>query len=85
LGEREAAETWEANAMNKQESMIGVVRPEELYTLEALKGRVGIRDSTLRAARRAGLKVYYRHGRGFILGRDWISHVCSPPEIRENQ
>jgi hypothetical protein len=66
--------------MNKQESLIGVIRPDELYTLEALKVRMGIRDATLRAARRAGLKVHYRHGRGFVHGRDWISYVCLPSD-----
>jgi len=56
----------------------GVINPEELYTLDALKRRLGIRDATLRAARRAGLQVYYKHGRGFVYGRDWIKYVCSP-------
>ena len=59
----------------------GVINPEELYTLDALKRRLSIRDATLRAARRAGLKVYYRHGRGFVYGRDWINYVCSPASL----
>lgn len=65
-------------AKEKQEELLGVINPEELYTLEALKRRLGIRDATLRSARRAGLPVYYKHGRGFIQGRDWIAYVCSP-------
>ena len=60
------------------------IRPEELYTLEALKNRLGIRDATLRSARRAGLPVHYKHGRGFVRGADWINYVCkAEPQIPE--
>lgn len=55
----------------------GVINPEELYTLAAFKRRLGVADATLRAARRAGLKVHYLHKQGFILGRDWIEYVVS--------
>ncbi len=55
----------------------GVVDPRLLYTLDALKRHIGIKDSTLRAARRAGLQVYYVHGRGYVLGREWIRYVRS--------
>lgn len=55
----------------------GVINPHELYTLRAFKRRLGISDSTLRAARRAGLKVSYLHKQGFILGSDWIEYVLS--------
>jgi hypothetical protein len=64
--------------MQAQGELWGVVIPDELYTLDALKRRLGIRDATLRAARRAGLQVYYKHGRGFVYGRDWIKYVCTP-------
>ena len=64
--------------MVHSEDQAGIVRADELYTLEALKKRLGIKDSTLRAARRAGLRVHYKHGRGFVHGRDWIAYVCSP-------
>ena len=53
----------------------GVVRPDELYTLNELKHRLGITDSTLRAARRGGLRVYYRHKHAYVYGRDWIEYV----------
>lgn len=66
--------------MTKQEELSGVICPDELYTLEALKRRLGIRDATLRAARRAGLCVYYKHGRGFVRGEDWIAYICNPDE-----
>ena len=44
--------------MSVQNELRGVVAADELYTLDALKRRVGIQDATLRAARRAGLQVY---------------------------
>lgn len=66
--------------MAKQEEILGIIRPNELYTLEALKRCLGIKDATLRAARRAGLQVHYKHGRGFVKGRDWIAYVCAPIE-----
>ena len=58
----------------------GVINPDALYTLEAIKRHLGIRDATLRAARRAGLQVHYKHGRGFVYGRDWIDCVRSTGE-----
>lgn len=64
--------------MQMQGELRGVIIAHELYTLEALKRRVGIRDAALRAARRAGLQVYYKHRRGFVYGRDWIKYVCAP-------
>ncbi|HWG41300.1 MAG TPA: hypothetical protein VN688_00835 [Gemmataceae bacterium] len=53
----------------------GVIRPEELYTLEEFKHRLGISNSTLRAARRSGLRVHYKHKQGYIYGRDWIDYI----------
>lgn len=55
----------------------GVINPEELYTLRTFKKRLSISDHTLRAARRAGLRVRYLHKQGFILGRDWIEYVLN--------
>ena len=63
--------------MSAHDESWGVINPQELYTFDALKRRLGIRDATLRAARRAGLQVYYKHGRGFVYGRDWITYVCT--------
>lgn len=62
--------------MNVKNAQCGVISPQELYTLEALKERLGIGNSTLRAARRAGLTVHRKHGRGFVLGADWIEYIC---------
>jgi hypothetical protein len=69
--------------MKAHDEFSGVVNPEELYTLDALKRRLGIRDAMLRAARRAGLRVYYKHGRGFVYGRDWIKYICTPDDSAE--
>jgi hypothetical protein len=55
----------------------GYIAPQCLYTLDSFKLRLGIKDATLRAARRAGLQVYHSHGRGYILGREWIRYVRS--------
>ena len=63
--------------MATDDNSAGIINGEELYSLEALKKRLGIKDATLRAARRAGLAVHYKHGRGFVHGRDWIAYVCS--------
>lgn len=57
----------------------GVVRPDELYTLEGFKQRLGISNSTMRAARRSGLRVLYRHKHAYVYGRDWIDYMLHPP------
>ncbi len=53
----------------------GTIHPDILFTLEAFKSRLKVSNAMLRSARRAGLRVHYKHGRGFILGRDWIDYV----------
>jgi len=53
----------------------GVIKPDELYTLKAFARRLGVKASTLRSARRAGLKVYYVHKHAYVFGRDWIEYV----------
>jgi len=60
----------------------GVIKPDELYTLKAFARRLGIKASTLRSARRAGLKVYYVHKHAYVHGKDWIDYVLrtdNPP------
>jgi hypothetical protein len=54
-----------------------VITSSSLYTLDAIKRILGIREGMLRAARRSGLVVYYKHGRGYVLGADWIAYVQS--------
>ena len=55
----------------------GVINPDELYTLDAFKRRLGVRDATLRSARRAGLRVFYVHKHAYVYGRDWIEYVLN--------
>ena len=55
----------------------GEICPGNLYTLKEFMSRLGIASSTLRAAKRAGLPVYYMHKRGYVLGKDWIKHVLN--------
>jgi hypothetical protein len=35
----------------------------------------GLGRHACRAARRAGLRVRYRHGRGFVTGSDWLAYL----------
>ncbi|MCX7411243.1 MAG: hypothetical protein NTZ32_24465 [Planctomycetales bacterium] len=63
-------------------SLTGIITPDELYTLSAFTRRLGIRQATVRAARRAGLRVYYVHKHAYIHGRDWIDYVLSSQERR---
>jgi len=60
----------------------GVINPDELYTLKAFTRRLGIREATLRSARRAGLRVYYVHKHAYVYGRDWIDYVLSSQDRR---
>lgn len=57
------------------DTTLGVINPDELYTLQAFTQRLGIRAATLRSARRAGLRVFYVHKHGYVYGRDWIEYV----------
>ena len=61
----------------KSDPPVGEIHPEILYTLTAFKKQLGFTEHTVRAARRAGLKVKYLHKQGHILGRDWIDYVTN--------
>lgn len=63
----------------------GVINPDELYTLTAFTQRLGIRQATVRAARRAGLQVYYVHKHAYVYGRDWIDYVLKHQECVQAQ
>jgi len=67
------------------EETAGVINPEELYTLGEFKRRLGVRDATLRTARRAGLRVYYVHKHAYIHGRDWIDYVLKSKHRRNGE
>ncbi|QDV18735.1 hypothetical protein Pan153_33960 [Gimesia panareensis] len=45
------------------------------YTLSEFSSRTGLKRDAIRSARRNGLRVVYRHNRGYILGRDWLSYI----------
>ena len=53
----------------------GVVRLGELYTLRAVKDRLGLKDAALRSARKSGLQVRRFGGRAYILGDDLIAFI----------
>jgi hypothetical protein len=55
----------------------GVIDASAVYTLPALRDRLGITDAWLRAARRRGLRVRYAGRRAFVLGADFISYLGS--------
>ena len=63
----------------------GVINPDELYTLKAFMRTLGIREATLRSARRAGLRVNYVHKHGYIYGRDWIEYVLTSQGRRNGE
>ena len=65
-----------------EDSSSGVIHPDELYTLSAIKRRLGVREATMRAARRAGLRVYYVHKHAYVYGRDWIDYVLGSEHHR---
>jgi hypothetical protein len=68
--------------MTTKDDAAGVINPEELYTLKAFTRTLGIKSATVRAARRAGLRVYYVHKHAYVYGRDWIDYVLASPERR---
>ena len=68
--------------MNHKPGEFGVINPEELYTLTEFKRRLGVRDATLRAARRNGLKVHYVHKQAYVYGHDWIRYVVGEKTSR---
>jgi hypothetical protein len=47
----------------------GVVRADELYTLDELKRRLGVEVYALRQMKRAGLRVVQFGRRSYVLGR----------------
>jgi hypothetical protein len=72
----------EVTTMPAKDDVPGVINPGELYTLKAFTRRLGISAATVRAARRAGLRVYYVHKLAYVHGRDWIDYVLASPERR---
>jgi len=53
----------------------GVIRPDELYTIEEFVARTGLGETWRRRARRTGLQILYLNSRAFIWGGDFIDFV----------
>jgi hypothetical protein len=62
---------------------VGVIKPDELLTISALKSRMAFSDSAVRSMRRAGLKVRRVGKRHFVLGSDVIEHIREKSTIVE--
>lgn len=58
-----------------QRPALGPIEPHILYPLPELQARAGLGNAAMRTARRAGLKVKYAGGRGYVLGLDFIEYV----------
>lgn len=61
--------------MKTQDSEVGIIDPDRLYTLPRFMQTLGVTKATLRAARRSGFTVRYVHKRAYVLGKDWIDYV----------
>jgi hypothetical protein len=59
---------------------LGVVSTTAIYSLDALKDRLGISDTWLRTARRRGLPVRYAGKRGFIIGSEFARYLEAQAE-----
>ena len=57
--------------------------PGCVYPLETFKQTVGFQDHSMRKARRAGLKVHYKHGRAFVYADDFIAYIADSPSDKE--
>jgi hypothetical protein len=53
----------------------GVIRADEVYTIEEFRARTGLGETWRRRARRKGLRILYVNSRAFICGRDFIDFV----------
>ncbi len=60
-----------ASAKSDSETGTGSVRLDAIYTVEEFKRRLRWSDSTLRAARRRGLRVLRTGKRAFVAGNDF--------------
>ncbi|HAH48095.1 hypothetical protein [uncultured Gimesia sp.] len=58
-------------------SECGEISQDACYTLAEFTSRTGLKRDALRAARRNGLRVVYKHNRAYIMGRDWLAYLDS--------
>ena len=61
--------------MGSQLKQSGPIEPLVVYPLAVFKQHVGYGDSTMRSARRAGLKVIRANGRFFVRGFDFVRYL----------
>lgn len=57
----------------------GVIRADEVFTVDAFRARLGCKASTVAEMRRRGLVVRQDGGRLKIHGRDYLDYVASLP------
>ena len=60
----------------KQPATRKPIQANSVYALDDFMERDGLTRQGIRAARRAGLRVRYAHGRAFVLGGDWYEYLC---------
>jgi len=59
----------------KPSRILTPIRSDEIYSLQLLRALTGWGDSAMRAARRAGLRPIYLHGRVLYRGSDVVEYV----------
>jgi hypothetical protein len=52
------------------------IRGDELYSLAFVKASIGLKDHSLRKARREGLRIHYCGKNGWVRGADLIEYIC---------
>lgn len=55
----------------------GSVRADELYTIDEVKRRLAMRDTSWRTLLRTGLPLRKIGKRKFVLGRELIDHIAA--------
>jgi hypothetical protein len=66
-----------AENASRHDGSVGVISMFELYRLDELKRRMAWTDSSLRSARRRGLRVLGHGKRRYVKGRDVIRFLES--------
>jgi hypothetical protein len=75
-GEPTPATSQRGHSLEKRAPRVpGVIRADELYTIEEFVARTGLGESWRRRARRRGLRILYLNSRAFVSGRDFIDFV----------
>lgn len=59
------------------------IEPSVAYPLADFQARTGLGTAGLRTARKNGLRIIYRHRRGFVLGSDFIAYLNATQEQQQ--